>query len=133
MLKAALCLIVLLFASHASQAADVESILLQGGAVDRGIGALMQLFLWADPFADDGRNHALNLFVGILEALAGTLLISSGWHQLDYTNPADGEGLRRVARRTAGEVVKTLLGHSLRLVGVVRGAAGLLLIIANLL
>ena len=133
MLKAALCLLVLLFASHASQAADVESMLLEGGAVDRGIGVLMQIFLWADPFTDDGLNHALNLFLGIPEALAGTVLISSGWHQLDYAKLADGEGLRRVARRTAGEVVKTLLGHSLRLVGVVRGAAGLFLIIANLL
>jgi hypothetical protein len=133
MLKAALCLIVLLFASHASQAADVESILLEGGAVGRGIGVLKQLFLWADPFPGDGGNHALNLFLGPLEALAGTVLISSGLRQIDYRNPSDGEGLRRVERRTAGEVVKTLLGHSLRLVGVVRGAAGLLLIIANLL
>ena len=133
MLKAALCLLVLIFASHASQAADVESILLEGGAVDRGIAALMQLFLWADPFADDGRNHALNLFLVTLEALAGTVLISSVWRQVNYTDPADGEGLRRVARRTAGEVVKTLVGHALRIVGVVRGAAGLLLIIAKLL
>ena len=133
MLKATPCLLVLLFASHASQAADVESILLEGGAVDRGIGALIQVFLWADPFSADGRNHALNLFLGIPEALAGTVLISSGLRQLDYTEPADGKGLRRVARRTAGEVIKTLLGHSLRLVGVVRGAAGLFLIIASLL
>jgi hypothetical protein len=133
MLKMVLCLLVLVFASHASHAAAVESILQEGGAVDRGLGALMQVFLWADPFTVAGRNHALNLFVGSLEALAGTVLISSGWRQINYTNPADGEGLRRVARRTTGEVVKTLLGHFLRLAGVARGAAGLLLIIGSLL
>lgn len=133
MLKAALCLLVLLFTSHASQAADVEGILLEGGAVDSGIGALMQIFLWADPFLNEGGNHALNLFLGIVEILAGTVLISSGWRQVDYASRADAEGLSRVAKRTPGEVVKSLLGHSLRLAGVLRGAAGLLLIIASLL
>jgi hypothetical protein len=125
------CLLVLVLAAHAAQAEDVGNHL-ERDTIERWGDAPRQLLLWADAFEDIGLNYALNFFFGIAEILAGTILISHGRRQLDFTNPARGKELRRVANRTAGEVVKTVLGHILRLVGVARGAAGLFLGMAHL-
>ena len=127
-----LCLLSLLLAAHLAQAGDVASEHLEGRTIDRWVNAPRQLLLWADPFEDNGRNYVLNFLLGIAEALAGTVLISHGQRQVDFTNASDGAGLRRVARRTTGEVVKTALGHVLRLFGLARGAGGMLLGIAHL-
>ncbi|MDJ0848542.1 MAG: hypothetical protein QNK04_09210 [Myxococcota bacterium] len=107
--------------------------LLEGGAIDRGIDAIVQLFLWFGLFESEELNYSMNVVLGTVEALGGAVLISMGLRQVDLTGSADGEGLRRVARRTVGEVVKTVLGQILRIVGVVRASAGLVLLIGNLL
>ena len=75
---------------------------------------------WNDRFESDELNHSMNVVLGIVEALTGAVLITMGLRQLDFADSAGGEELRRIARRTAGEAVKTLLGHFLRVVGIVR-------------
>jgi hypothetical protein len=126
-------LLILLVVAHVAQAEDAGAGVLERGDIERWIDAPRQLFLWADPFEDSGLNYALNLFLGTAEALAGTILVSHGQRQVDFMNSGDEKGLRRVARRTAGEVVKTLLGHALRIAGVIRAAGGIYLGIAHLL
>lgn len=116
-----------------ASAAEIGRNLLEGSAIDGIVGAIRQLLLWFDLFESDELNRSLNVVLGVVEGLGGAVLISMGLRQLDLTDPAEGEGLRRVARRTTGEAVKTVLGHLLRLVGIVRGSAGLLLLFGNLL
>ena len=131
-----LSLLILLLVAQVAQAAQAEDVgreRPEGGTIERWVDPPRQLFLWAEPFEDNGLNYALNLFFGIAEALVGTILITHGKRQIDFMNPADEKGLRRVARRTAGEVAKTLFGHVLRLAGLVRAGGGILLGVAHLL
>jgi hypothetical protein len=103
---------------------DAEGNPLGGGALARGLAAVSQLFLWLDLFESDELNYTVNVVLGVVEALLGTVTISMGQRQLDLTS-SEGGGLPRLARRTAGEVVQTLLGH-LRCCAVLRrsGAPG---------
>lgn len=126
-------LLALVAAADTARAADIGGELLEGGALDRGIDAIRQLWMWSDPFASDPLNNALNLALGVAEALAGSILVSSGLRQLDFADPAGEEGVRRIRRRTPAETVKTLLGHLLRLVGILRSCAAVFFIVGDLL
>jgi len=119
------------FAAAVEALPDAGGILPEGGAFDRVVDAIRQLFLWFDLLESDDFNQLLNIVLGIIEALGGAVLISMGLPQLNLVDSIDGEELTRVTQRTAGEVVKTLLGHLLRLVGIVRGLAGLVFLVAS--
>ena len=133
MIEAILYMLASLAAAGTAQAADIASHLHQGGAIGQGVDAIRQLLLWFDLFESGELNHWINVVLGIVETLAGAVLITMGLRQLDFTATTDGEELHRIARRTTGEAVKTALGHFLRLVGILRVCAGFILVVANLL
>ncbi len=127
-----LSLSLLVLVAHAVGAESNGADLPAGDSIGRWLDPLGQLFLWAQPFEDDALNYTLNLFLGAAEALVGTILISHGQRQIDFVGSSDEEGLRRVARRTGGEIVESLLGHALRIAGVGRVAVGIFLGVAGL-
>ena len=107
-------LLILLAVAHVAQAEAPEGGGLEKTVVEDWVHVPKALFLWAEPFEHGGLNHALNIILGTAQALAGTILVSHGQRQVDFSNSGmrtgfDGsQGAPRV--KPSGPCLATLCG-----------------------